>query len=81
MQTGRVKWFNDAKGYGFIEDALRGDVFVHYSVIDTEGFRTLREGEAVRYETQETDKGLSATLVQRAPDIGSIPGLVATVAA
>lgn len=63
MLLGRVKWFNNAKGYGFIvaEDGV--DVFVHYSVIQMEGFRTLREGQLVGYEATEGPKGRLATRV------------------
>ena len=60
---GKVKWFNDAKGYGFIEGEDGVDVFVHYSVIQTDGFKTLREGQEVNYAFQETAKGRQASLV------------------
>ena len=60
---GKVKWFNDAKGYGFIEAEDGVDVFVHYSVIQTEGFKTLREGQEVSYSFQETPKGRQASSV------------------
>ncbi|MCC7413409.1 MAG: cold-shock protein [Gammaproteobacteria bacterium] len=64
MAAGTVKWFNNAKGYGFITPADGGeDVFVHYSVIRSEGFRTLNEGQAVSYEAQRGPKGLQATEV------------------
>jgi CspA family cold shock protein len=62
---GVVKWFNDAKGFGFIEHTSGRDVFVHYSVIDTEGFKTLKDGEAVEYEMKEGPKGLQAVKVVR----------------
>jgi CspA family cold shock protein len=62
---GVVKWFNDAKGFGFIEHTSGRDVFVHYSVIDTEGFKTLKDGETVEYELKEGPKGLQAIKVQR----------------
>lgn len=62
---GRVKWFNDAKGFGFIEHTSGKDVFVHYSVIDSEGFKTLKDGEMVEYELQEGAKGLHASRVKR----------------
>ncbi|MBX7144728.1 MAG: cold shock domain-containing protein [Oligoflexia bacterium] len=62
---GLVKWFNDAKGFGFIEHPSGRDVFVHYSVIETEGFRTLKDGEEVEYEIKEGPKGLHAIKVQR----------------
>jgi len=60
MQRGLVKWFNDAKGFGFIQHDNGKDVFVHYSVIETEGFKTLKDGEEVMYELREGDKGLNA---------------------
>ena len=63
---GKVKWFNDAKGYGFIEAEDGVDVFVHYSVIQTEGFKTLREGQEVNYAYTETPKGRQASLVAAA---------------
>ena len=66
MLTGRVKWFNDAKGYGFIEQPDGGeDVFVHFSAITMEGFKTLTEGEEVEFELKQTDKGLQAANVAR----------------
>ncbi len=66
MLTGRVKWFNDAKGYGFIEQPDGGeDVFVHFSAITMEGFKTLTEGEEVEFELKQTDKGLQAANVTR----------------
>lgn len=61
--TGKVKWFNDAKGYGFIEAEDGVDVFVHYSVITMTGFKSLREGQAVVYESINTDKGRQAANV------------------
>ncbi|UCG86299.1 MAG: cold-shock protein [Gemmatimonadota bacterium] len=61
MPRGKVKWFNDAKGYGFIEQEGGGDdVFVHFSAIQAEGFRTLREGQEVEFELNSGDKGLNA---------------------
>ena len=66
MLNGRVKWFNDAKGYGFIEQPDGGeDVFVHFSAITMEGFKTLTEGEEVEFELKQTDKGLQAANVSR----------------
>ena len=62
---GVVKWFNDAKGFGFIEHTSGRDVFVHYSVITTEGFKTLKDGETVEYELKEGPKGLQASKVLR----------------
>ena len=62
---GVVKWFNDAKGFGFIEHTSGKDVFVHYSVIDGDGFKTLKDGETVEYEFKEGPKGLQALRVQK----------------
>jgi len=61
--TGKVKWFNDTKGYGFIETA-EGDVFVHYSSIQAQGFRTLREGQEVELEVTQGPKGPQAVNVR-----------------
>lgn len=58
--TGKVKWFNDAKGYGFIEAEDGVDVFVHYSVITMSGFKSLREGQTVTYKSIDTPKGRQA---------------------
>ncbi len=60
---GRVKWFNDAKGYGFIQQDNGPDVFVHYSAIKTEGFKTLVEGQRVQFDIIEDEKGLKAANV------------------
>ena len=57
---GMVKWFNDSKGYGFIEQTEGNDLFVHFSAILSEGFRTLQEGEEVEFELGESDFGLQA---------------------
>jgi cold shock protein len=62
---GRVKWFNDAKGYGFIARDNGPDVFVHYSAIVGDGFRSLAEGQMVQFEITEGPKGLQATNVQK----------------
>ncbi len=62
---GVVKWFNDAKGFGFIEHESGKDVFVHYSVIEWDGFKTLKDGEEVSYELKEGEKGLHAARVSR----------------
>ncbi len=67
MALGKVKWFNDAKGYGFIEPEDGGkDVFVHFSAIEMEGFRTLAEGQEVKFEVHAGDKGSYAANVTRA---------------
>ena len=63
---GMVKWFNDSKGYGFIQQTEGNDLFVHFSSILGEGFRTLQEGEEVEFELGESDFGLQATNVVRA---------------
>lgn len=60
---GKVKWFNNTKGYGFIEYSDDEDIFVHYSAIDIDGYKTLSEGELVSYELLKTDKGLQARRV------------------
>src|SRR5207248_2133919 len=60
MSRGKVKWFNDAKGYGFIEQDAGEDVFVHFSAIQMDGFKTLAEGQAVEFEVKTGDKGLHA---------------------
>ena len=62
---GHVKWFNDAKGYGFIAREDGPDVFVHYSAIAGDGFRSLAEGQAVQFEITEGPKGLQATNVTK----------------
>ena len=62
---GTVKWFNDSKGYGFIQQTEGNDLFVHFSSILGEGFRTLQEGEEVEFELGESEFGLQATNVVR----------------
>ena len=67
MSTGTVKWFDESKGFGFIEPEDGGkDVFVHYTVIEGDGFRTLAEGQKVEFEAKPGPKGLSATRVTAA---------------
>src|SRR6266516_522787 len=62
MAKGKVKWFNDAKGYGFIEQEGGEDVFVHFSAIQMDGFKTLAEGHAVEFRVKSGDKGLHAQI-------------------
>jgi CspA family cold shock protein len=65
MSTGKVKWFNEAKGFGFITpDDGTEDVFVHFSSIKGAGFRTLRENQAVKYSAEKGPKGMQATAVE-----------------
>jgi CspA family cold shock protein len=63
-ETGRVKWFNQSKGYGFIERESGEDIFVHYTAIQGEGFRTLNEGEEVSFEVTQGPKGFQAANVK-----------------
>ena len=66
MATGKVKWFNDQKGFGFISsEADNRDIFVHHSVIEGAGFKTLQENETVEYEAEDGAKGMKATKVRR----------------
>ena len=62
---GKVKWFSNVKGYGFIESESGGDIFVHYSAIKSDGFKTLNEGEVVQYDVVEGPKGKQATNVMK----------------
>ncbi len=64
-ERGTVKWFNDAKGFGFINHTSGKDVFVHYSVIQADGFKTLKDGEVVEYELHDGPKGFNASKVFR----------------
>jgi cold shock protein len=64
MANGTVKWFNDRKGYGFIEQEDGPDVFVHHSGIASEGFRSLNEGDQVTFDVEQGQKGLSAVNVK-----------------
>ena len=71
---GRVKWFNNAKGYGFISASSGDDVFVHYTAIATQGFRTLKQSTVVEFEVVTTSKGLQATHVRDLGADGMIAG-------
>ncbi len=66
MAEGKVKWFNDKKGYGFIEIEGESDVFVHYSGIKADGFKSLKEGESVTFDIEETSRGPQAVNVEKA---------------
>ena len=65
MSEGRVKWFNDKKGFGFIESQEHGDVFVHFSAIGGQGRRTLKDGEKVKFVVTQGKKGPQASEVDR----------------
>ena len=64
MAEGQVKWFNEKKGYGFIQQEDGKDLFVHYTAIQGDGFKSLKEGQKVRFEIEETPKGPKAKSVQ-----------------
>ncbi len=63
MMRGQVKWFNDSKGFGFIEQDTGEDIFVHFSTIEGEGYKSLTDGQEVEFEFIDTPKGLQATKV------------------
>jgi len=65
LGDGTVKWFNDKKGFGFIEKEAGGDIFVHFSAIDMSGFKTLAEGDRVSFEVVETNRGPAAKNVHK----------------
>jgi CspA family cold shock protein len=65
VPTGKVKWFNNSKGYGFIQQEDGTDIFVHFSAIQGEGYKTLEEGQAVQFEITQGPKGLQAANVQK----------------
>lgn len=65
MPQGKVKWFNDAKGFGFVQQDGGPDVFVHYTAIASEGFRSLAEGDRVEFEVKQGPKGLQAANVRK----------------
>ncbi|MHB8057902.1 MAG: cold-shock protein [Desulfuromonadaceae bacterium] len=65
MTTGKVKWFNDSKGFGFLEQEQGEDIFVHFSAISGDGFKSLAEGDAVEFEIVKGPKGLQAADVRR----------------
>ncbi|HZY10843.1 MAG TPA: cold-shock protein [Bacteroidota bacterium] len=65
MEKGTVKWFNTAKGFGFIQRSTGEDVFVHYKSIDGDGFKTLNQGDSVEFEIEQGPKGLQAVKVKK----------------
>ncbi len=66
MEKGTIKWFNDEKGYGFISREAGDDVFVHFSAIQGDGFKTLEEGQSVTFDVETGDRGLQAANVSMA---------------
>lgn len=65
MSTGKVKWFNAEKGYGFITSDAGEDIFVHYTAINTDGFKSLDEGQAVKFDVTDGNRGPQATNVEK----------------
>jgi len=75
MQTGIVKWFNNTKGYGFIlPESGGGDIFAHYSAIDMDGYKTLKAGQTVQFETEQGPKGLHAKNIQASGETAAAAG-------
>ena len=72
MIVGRVKWFNNDKGYGFIDFKENEDIFVHYSAIDKEGYKTLSEGQLVEFKLIETSKGYQAVNVRLVKETANV---------
>jgi len=73
MSTGKVKWFNNAKGYGFIRpDAGGDDLFVHYSYINMDGYKSLKAGQSVSYDVREANKGFHAVSIQSLDPVSDI---------
>ena len=68
----KVKWFNNAKGYGFIEQEGKDDIFIHYSNIEKEGYKTLKEGQLIEFDLVETDKGFQAQNIKPIKDLQTI---------
>ncbi|MCT3115210.1 cold-shock protein [Leuconostoc lactis] len=66
METGTVKWFNDDKGFGFITRENGDDVFAHFSAIQSDGFKTLDEGQSVTFDVENSDRGLQAANIVKA---------------
>ncbi len=65
MEIGKVKWFNNTKGFGFLTRESGEDVFVHYRSIIGDGYKALKQGDSVQFEVEQTEKGLQATQVQK----------------
>lgn len=68
----KVKWFNNAKGFGFIEQEGKEDIFIHYSNIEKDGYKTLKEGQLVEFDLVETDKGYQAQNIKPITDLETI---------